>query len=120
MENDRPELNDSAYSGPLTAAELADYNAQRTGHWVIGAHGALRQPMAAEACTDFGAASANRRKWPMLIAIPAYCALVVAFFVMGWVIFAWPSGDTAKTLALLIVAPIALVIAVALLARWLH
>ena len=117
-----PELNDSAYSGPLTAAELADFNAQRTGQWIIGAHGALRQPMAAEAATDVDetASPRRRRKWPLLIAIPAYCTLVAAFFVMGWVIFAWPSGDTAKTLALLIVAPIALVIAVALLARWLH
>ena len=132
-----PAINDNAYSGPLTAAELADYDAQRqdvtslhddpwayypqrAGHWIIGAEGAMRQPMAAEACTDFGAAQRKRRTWPLWIVAPLYCAAVVAFFSLGWFIFALPAGDTAKTLTLLIGAPLALIVAFALLARWLH
>ena len=112
-----PDLNDSAYSGPLTAAELAQQNAR---HWVIGAHGALRQPMAAEAGTDLGAAAAprKRRKWPLVIVAPAYCALVVAFFVTGWVIFAWPTSETAKVLALLVLLLMFLIVAAMLLAKW--
>ena len=111
---------ETAYDGPLTAAEFAEYNAQRTGHWVIGSSGAMRQPMCAEACTDFGAEQRNRRTWPLWIVAPLYCALVVVFFALGWLIFSLPSSDTARTLALLIAAPLALIVAVALLARWLH
>lgn len=112
--------DESAYSSPLIAAELAEYNARRAQHWVIGAHGAMRQPMAAEACTDCGPEQRQRRTWPWWAAALPYCVLVVAFFTAGWIIFALPSSETARVLALLIVAPLALIAAVALLARWLH
>ena len=114
-------LNDTANSGTLTADELADHNAQRSGHWIIDAHGALRQPMAAEPCTDIGAAAAprKRRRWHLVVAIPAYCALLVAFLCAGWFLELIPSRDTARVLALAVGAPMAFIVAVALLARWL-
>lgn len=113
-----PVPNETAYIGPLTKAELAECNAQRTGSWVIGAGGAMRQPLTAEARTDGG--PEQRRAWPLWILTPLYCAAVVGFFTLGWFIFALPSGDTARILALLIGAPLALIVAAALLARWLH
>lgn len=108
---------DAAYNGPLTAAELAEYNAQRAQHWVIGSSGAMRHPMAAEACTDFGANP--RRTWPMWLVVPLYCIGMVAFFLLGWAIFSMPSSETARILAILVGAPLAFIIAVAALARWL-
>ena len=76
-------------------------------------------PTAAEACTELGAAEAPRkRKWPLVIVVPLYCALVVAFFVTGWVIFAWPTSETAKVLALLVLLLMFLIVAAMLLAKW--
>ena len=113
-------LNSPAiYDGPLTAAELAEYNAQRAQSAQIPPEWATHQPMAAEACTDCDADRRGRRTWPRLIVAPVYFMLVVVFFTVGWVIFALPSGETAKTLALLIGAPLVLIAVIALVARWL-
>lgn len=47
-------------------------------------------------------------------------ALVAAFFVAAWAIEFWPTGETARVLGLLVCAPLALIVAFALLARWLY
>ena len=64
------------------------------------------------------AAEPRRRKWPLVIVAPLYCALVVSFFVTGWLIFVWPTSETAKVLALLVLLPMFLIVAAMLLAKW--
>ena len=63
-------------------------------------------------------AAAPRRRWPLIVVAPLYCVLVATFFVMGWLIFSWPTTDTAKTLALLVMFPVFLIVGAMLLAKW--
>lgn len=115
----QPLNSPAVYDGPLTSAELAAYNAQRAPSAQIPPEWATQQPMVAESCTDLGADQRGRQTWPLWLVAPLYCALVVVFFTVGWVIFAMPTGATVRVLALLIGAPLALITVVALLARWL-
>ena len=67
---------------------------------------------------DTTTAAPSRRKWPLILVVPLYCVLVVVFFTMGWLIFAWPTSDTAKTLAVLLLVPLFLIVAAMMLAKF--
>ena len=71
--------NETDYSGPLTAAELAKHNAQRPATWQACDCGGLRQPMAAEAATDEGAGAADMgNRWAIFLLAIAGCGLAIA------------------------------------------
>ena len=71
--------NETDYSGPLTAAELAKHNAQRPAAWSACNCGALRQPMAAEAATDEGVDDdAWSNRWKIMLWAIAGCVMAIA------------------------------------------
>ena len=74
-----PATNETSYSGPLTAAELAEHNAQRATYWSACDCGGCRQPMAAEAATDEGAdGAACGNRWAILLLAIAGGVLAIA------------------------------------------
>ena len=117
----------TAPPGSIEAKGYAQDRAEATdasrAHW-SACYCGTTQPMAAEASTDEGSdfprKAKRKRTLHWSIAVPLYCALVGVFFSMAWFIEFLPSSDTAKTIGLLIGAPLALIAVVALLARWLH
>ena len=143
-------MDASNYDGPLTAAELAaskvrngpsrrdiawpetagyaqdraEATAASAAYWSACACGGLTQPMSAESATDEGSdfpkKAKRKRTLHWSIRVPLYCALLVTFLCAGWLLELIPSRDTARVLALAVGAPMALIILVALLVRWLH
>ena len=104
------------------AQDRAEATDARAAYWSACNLGGLAQPMAAEASTDEGSdfprKAKRKRTLHWSIRVPLYCTLLVAFLCAGWALELIPSRDTARVLALVIGAPLALIGAVALLVRW--
>lgn len=135
-------MDSSNYTGPLTAAELAVWQRRYGPSYTTGyaearaeatdasaaywsachCSGALPAPMAAEAATDEGSYTQLKRKRTLhwSIGVPLYCVLLVAFLSAGWFLYLIPTTETAKVLALIVGAPLALIVGFVLLARLLH
>jgi hypothetical protein len=115
-------MDASNYTGPLTAAELADwkkrhgngYAADRAAAW--SACQCDKQPEAAHAASEINDAP-RKKKMPLAIAIPLIGSLVPIFFLLAWACEFMPS---VRTVLLLIANTFALILAAILIARWLH